>query len=133
MSDSKQVAEQENEHRINVEVCYALPEKQTLLRVTVDAEATIKQIIEASGVLEQHPSISLADNKVGVFSRLSKLGDTVHDGDRIEIYRPLLIDPKEVRKERALKAKQDAEKAGKNISKKSTSEKSTLEKNKKET
>ena len=95
---------------INVEVCYALPEKQTLLQLSVAADTTIQVVIERSGILEKHPEIVLKKDKVGVFSKLAKLSDTLHDGDRVEIYRPLLIDPKEVRKQRALKAKQEAEK-----------------------
>ena len=114
MSQSDPIIAQESDQQINVEVCYALPDKQTLLSVRLKADATIEQIIETSGILEQYPSINLADSKVGVFSKLSKLGDTVHDGDRVEIYRPLLIEPKEVRKQRALKAKQDTGKTGKN-------------------
>jgi len=99
---------------LNVEVCYALPDKQTLLSLNVEASATIEDIIHQSGILELHPEIDLSSNKVGVFSKLSKLSDTLHEGDRIEIYRPLLIDPKEVRKQRALKAKQEAQNTNKN-------------------
>ncbi|AKE51503.1 RnfH family protein [Kangiella geojedonensis] len=123
MPQSDPVIAQDRKQTINVEVCYALPDKQTLLSVRVKADATIEQIIKDSGILELHPSINLADSKVGVFSKLSKLDDKVHDGDRVEIYRPLLIDPKEVRKQRALKAKQETEKTGKNkppINKKET-------------
>lgn len=89
---------------IEVEVCYALPEQQTLLRLEVDNNASIDSIIAQSGILDIHPEIDLTINKVGVFSKLAKLTDTLHPGDRVEIYRPLLIDPKEVRKQRALKA-----------------------------
>lgn len=96
--------------KIKVEVCYALPEKQTLLQLEVDKNFSVGDVIERSGVLELHAEIDLNSNKVGVFSKLARLTDTLHDGDRIEIYRPLLIDPKEVRKQRALKAKQEAQK-----------------------
>lgn len=89
-----------------VEVAYALPDKQTLLSLEVDKSSTIQQIIELSGVLEIHPEIILEESKVGVFSKLAKLTDQIHPGDRIEIYRSLIIDPKEVRKQRALKAKE---------------------------
>lgn len=91
---------------INIEVCYALPEKQTLLSLEVEADWTIQKIIEVSGILEMIPEIDLATDKVGVFSKLAQLTDRLHDGDRIEIYRPLIADPKEVRKQRALKAKE---------------------------
>lgn len=91
--------------KIKVEVCYALPEKQTLLSLEVNSGDTIESIIQQSGILELHPEINLAENKVGIFSKLAKLNDTLHDGDRIEIYRPLIADPKEVRKQRAQKNK----------------------------
>ncbi|GAA4357615.1 RnfH family protein [Kangiella marina] len=114
MSSDKQPVHNNGTDKIDVEVCYALPEEQTLLSLQVMPEATIESIIVQSGILELYPDVDLAQTKVGVFSKLAKLTDTVHDGDRIEIYRPLLIDPKEVRKERALKAKQEAEQANKN-------------------
>ncbi len=91
--------------KITVEVCYALPEKQTLLSLEVEASATIEEIIGQSGIIELYPEIDLTQNKVGIFSKLAKLTDTLHDGDRIEIYRPLIADPKEVRKQRAEKNK----------------------------
>ncbi|ACV27425.1 RnfH family protein [Kangiella koreensis] len=91
--------------RITVEVCYALPEKQTLLSLEVEASATIEEIIRQSGILELYSEIDLTQTKVGVFSKLAKLTDTLHDGDRVEIYRPLIADPKEVRKQRAEKSK----------------------------
>ena len=91
--------------KISVEVCYALPDKQTLLTLDVEASETIESIIKQSGILELYPEIDLSRNKVGVFSKLAKLTDTLHQGDRIEIYRPLIVDPKEVRKQRAQKNK----------------------------
>lgn len=93
--------------QINIEVAFALPEKHSLLTVTLDASATIEQAIEASGILSAHPEIDLNKNKVGIWSRMAKLQDSLNDGDRIEIYRPLIADPKEVRKRRAEKAKQE--------------------------
>ncbi|WP_380183520.1 RnfH family protein [Kalamiella sp. sgz302252] len=89
---------------IAVEVVYALPEKQYLYTVNVEEGATVEQAIRASGLLELRSDIDLASNKVGVFSRPVKLSDEVHSGDRIEIYRPLLADPKELRRQRAEKA-----------------------------
>ena len=91
--------------KISVEVCYALPDKQTLLTLDVEPYDNIESIIKQSGILELYPEIDLAKNKVGVFSKLAKLTDTLHQGDRIEIYRPLIADPKEVRKQRAQKNK----------------------------
>ncbi|MEI2267124.1 RnfH family protein [Erwinia sp. CGal63] len=89
---------------IAVEVVYALPEKQYLYTVNVEEGATVEQAIKASGLLELRNDIDLASNKVGIFSRPVKLHDEVHSGDRIEIYRPLLADPKELRRQRAEKA-----------------------------
>lgn len=91
---------------IKVEVVYALPEKQYLLKVRLAQDSTVEQAIAASGILELRTDIDLAKNKVGVFSRLVKLTDTVNDGDRVEIYRPLIADPKELRRQRAEKAAQ---------------------------
>lgn len=88
---------------IRVEVAYALPEKQYLQRVTLDEGATVEQAIIASGLLALRDDIDLAKNKLGIYSRPVKLHDEVHDGDRVEIYRPLIADPKELRRQRAEK------------------------------
>ncbi|WP_312804143.1 RnfH family protein [Atlantibacter hermannii] len=90
--------------KITVEVAYALPEKQYLRRVTLEAGATVEQAITASGLLALRTDIDLAKNKVGVYSRPVKLTDALSDGDRVEIYRPLIADPKELRRQRAEKA-----------------------------
>lgn len=89
---------------IAVEVVYALPEKQYLYTVNVEEGATVEEAIKASGLLDIRSDIDLSSNKVGIFSRPVKLGDEVHTGDRIEIYRPLLADPKELRRQRAERA-----------------------------
>lgn len=94
-----------NAARINAEVIYALPDQQPLLHVQLDEGATVEDAIRASGVLEAHPDIDLAQNKVGIFSKLVKLDDPVRDRDRVEIYRPLIADPKEVRRKRAEEGK----------------------------
>ncbi len=86
---------------IRVEVVYALPEAQALLHVKLAKGATVEDAIRASGALDAHPEIDLASNKVGIFSKLVKLDETVRDRDRVEIYRPLIADPKEVRRKRA--------------------------------
>lgn len=86
---------------IHVEVVYALPHEQRVLNLVVDKHLNVQEIIEKSGVLELYPEIDLAKNKVGVFSRNVKLDALVRDRDRIEIYRPLLADPKEIRRKRA--------------------------------
>lgn len=87
---------------INVEVSYALPQRQELIRVQLAEGATVRDAIDASGILAKHPEIDLdKTNKVGVFAKLSRLDAALRDRDRIEIYRPLIADPKAVRKKRA--------------------------------
>jgi hypothetical protein len=86
---------------IKVEVVYALPEKQYLRQVKLAQGSTVKQAIEGSGLLELRDDIDLDKNKVGIFSRPVKLSDEVSEGDRVEIYRPLIADPKELRRQRA--------------------------------
>ncbi|MGR5095164.1 RnfH family protein [Vibrio maritimus] len=90
---------------IHVEVVYALPQEQRVFQLVVNHESTVEEIIQKSGVLAVYPEIDLSENKVGVFSRNVKLDATVRDKDRIEIYRPLLADPKEIRRKRAEQAK----------------------------
>lgn len=88
-------------HNIRVEVAYALPEKQFLRQVTLPEGSTVEQAIIASDLLTLRTDIDLKKNKVGIYSRAVKLTDEVHEGDRVEIYRPLLADPKELRRQRA--------------------------------
>ena len=90
--------------KIVVEVAYALPQKQYLQRVTLEEGATVEQAILASGILTLRDDIDLTKNKVGIYSRPVKLQDVVQDGDRVEIYRPLIADPKELRRQRAVKS-----------------------------
>ncbi|EJJ6392691.1 RnfH family protein [Escherichia albertii] len=90
--------------KIAVEVAYALPERQYLQRVKLQEGATVEEAIRGSGLLELRTDIDLAKNKVGIYSRPAKLSDIVHDGDRVEIYRPLIADPKELRRQRAEKS-----------------------------
>lgn len=84
-----------------VEVAYATPRCQEVVELPVHPGTTIEQAIRASGMLERFPEIDLSQHRVGIFGELADLHDPVHDGDRIEIYRPLLADPKEVRRRRA--------------------------------
>ena len=86
---------------ISAEVCYALPDKQFLIPVKIHEGATVEAVILASGILSLRDDGDLTKNKVGIFSRPAKLTDIVSDGDRVEIYRPLIADPKEMRRKRA--------------------------------
>ncbi len=90
---------------LHVEVAYALPDHQTLLSIRVPQGATVRDAILQSGILSNHPEIDLSSNKVGVFGKLAKLDAALREGDRVEIYRPLTADPKEVRKLRAAQGK----------------------------
>jgi putative ubiquitin-RnfH superfamily antitoxin RatB of RatAB toxin-antitoxin module len=90
---------------LNVEVCYALADKQLLVKVSLPQGSTLQQALDASGILARHPEIDLKKNKCGVFAKLSKLDTVLRDRDRVEIYRPLIADPKEVRKQRAAEGK----------------------------
>ena len=96
---------------INVEVCYALPDKQQIMTVEVVQGTTVFAAAEQSGIAGQFPDLDLSTAKMGVFGKaVPKPQQTVvNEGDRVEIYRPLIADPKEVRKVRAAKVK--AEKA----------------------
>ena len=86
-----------------VEVAYARADRQIVLAVEVEPGATLRQVIERSGLLARCPEIDLALAGVGVFGRVRGLEDPVSAGDRIEIYRPLPADPKEIRRRRAAK------------------------------
>jgi len=103
--------------QIHIEIAYALPHSHYLKAFTVDATTTVQTAILQSGILQQYAEIDLRENKIGVFGRPVKLTDGLKNGDRIEIYRPLLADPKEIRRKRAeqqqreLAAKKAAEKS----------------------
>ena len=88
-----------------VEVAYALADKQSLISVEVKDGSTLKEAIEASGILEIYNQIDLSKQQVGIFSKFASLDRVLREKDRVEIYRPLVADPKEVRKERAAQVK----------------------------
>ncbi|WP_194208111.1 RnfH family protein [Superficieibacter sp. 1612_C1] len=90
--------------KIEVSVAYGFPEKQYLLKVMLEEGATVEDAIRASGLLALRTEIDLSQSKVGIYSRPVKLQDPVHDGDRVEVYRPLIADPKELRRQRAEKS-----------------------------
>lgn len=96
-----------NSATAKVEVVFALPDKQTLLVLMVVDGSTVEAVIEQSGMLQRYPEIDLSKNAVGIWNRTCKLQDVIRDGDRIEIYRPLIADPKEARRRRAEKAKDE--------------------------
>lgn len=91
---------------IPIEVAYASANQSWLIPFEVEEGTTVQQAIASSGILEQCLEINLQTNKVGLFSKIIELDVLVRAGDRIEIYRPLILDPKEARRLRAEKAKQ---------------------------
>lgn len=92
-----------SEQCIRVEVVYALTERQVLVPIDLEAGCDVKSAIEISGLLKLFPEIDLARNRVGIFGAVYGLDQKLNDGDRVEIYRPLLHDPKEARRRRAIK------------------------------
>jgi len=90
---------------IHIEVLYALSGEQTLLKLPIAPGTTVANAVEASGILQKHPEIDLKVNKLGIFGRLTKTDSVLRDKDRVEIYRPLIADPKEVRRKRAEEGK----------------------------
>jgi hypothetical protein len=97
---------------LKLEVAYARADQQVLTEVQVAPGATVREAIEASGILGRFPEIDLEKNKVGVYGKLTPLDAAVRAGDRVEIYRPLIGDPKEIRKLRAAEGKKMKRGAG---------------------
>ena len=86
---------------MQVEVAYAKPEEQVILLITVEEGCQAQAAIQRSGILERFPEINLAQNKIGIFSKIVELQTVLRGGDRVEIYRPLISDPKQARRARA--------------------------------
>lgn len=93
--------EHANDELITVEVAYALPDEQVILSLEAPANISVEQAIKRSGILERYPQINLDTDKVGIFGKICKLDATLNHKDRIEIYRPLIADPKESRRQKA--------------------------------
>ena len=90
---------------LRVAVAYVGPAAQVLEPLEVPTGTTVGEAIERSGLLAQCPEIDLAVFKVGIFGKLAKIDQVLEEGDRVEIYRPLIADPKEARKRRAAEGK----------------------------
>ena len=90
---------------INVEVAYAESEKQLILPVNVDVGTTVGGAIVQSGMMMKFPDLDIENSKVGIFGKMTKMTTVLQDADRVEIYRPLIADPKEVRRKRAAEGK----------------------------
>ena len=88
---------------IHIEVVLAMPGKQELVALDLVAGSTIAEAIDQSGIVAMFDGFELDKAKVGIFGQKASMQQELRDGDRVEIYRALLIDPKEVRRQRALK------------------------------
>ncbi|MGI9213992.1 MAG: RnfH family protein [Methylococcaceae bacterium] len=84
-----------------VEVAYAKPDEQFLVRLDVSPGTTAESAVKRSGVLERFPEIDLTQNAVGIFAKVCSLQQVLRAGDRVEIYRPLIADPKVMRRQAA--------------------------------
>ena len=93
----------DNSEKYFIEVIYALPKEQILIGLDVEQGTTVEQAVKLSGILEKYPEIDLTKNKLGIFGKATKAEQELRDKDRIEIYRPLIADPKESRRKRAEK------------------------------
>ncbi len=91
---------------MRVEVAYAKPDEQVILEVNGKVGMTVRQAVEASGILKRFAEIDLDNTDMGVFGKLARKDAVLSPGDRVEIYRPLIADPKEQRKKRAAEGKE---------------------------
>lgn len=94
-----------SQSEITVEVAYALPHEQLIVPVKMQIGTTAENAIYASGITKKFPEIDLAVNKIGIFGKAARLDTVLRHLDRVEIYRPLIADPKEIRKQRAADGK----------------------------
>lgn len=95
-----------SENKITIEVAYAQPEKQVLKSLQVPVGTTVQRAIELSGIQDDFPDLKIDPDRLGIFSNRAAPEQQLADGDRVEIYRPLIADPKEARRKRALKQAQ---------------------------
>jgi putative ubiquitin-RnfH superfamily antitoxin RatB of RatAB toxin-antitoxin module len=85
---------------MNVGVCYAEADRQLWMRLEVPESSTVEEAINLSGVLKLYPEINLASQKVGIFGKITALDTAIKDGDRVEIYRQITVDPQTVQRRR---------------------------------
>ncbi|MEA1890729.1 MAG: RnfH family protein [Pseudomonadota bacterium] len=90
-----------DEETMHIDVIFAVPDEQAVINVELPAQSTLDDAIRESKIMEKYPEIDLEVNKTGVFGKPAKRDAVLHPGDRVEIYRPLIADPKEMRKQRA--------------------------------
>ncbi|MFV0276342.1 MAG: RnfH family protein [Parahaliea sp.] len=97
---------------LQVEVAYALPGRQAIVPLQVAANTTAIQAVHQSGIVRQFEGLDVDNTKLGIFGKVVSPQQALRDGDRVEIYRPLIADPKAVRKARAARAKERRGKGG---------------------
>jgi len=89
--------------RIRVEVVLAMPGQQELVTLEIASGSSLADAVEQSGILEMFENAELDPDRVGIFGQKASMDHILREGDRVEIYRPLIADPKEVRRQRALR------------------------------
>lgn len=95
----------ESDAQITVEVAYALPHQQLIIPLRVNSGCTAEAAVQMSGILQKFPEIDAGALQLGIFGKLTKKDTVLRHLDRVEIYRPLIADPKAVRKQRAADGK----------------------------
>ena len=103
-----------NDNTILVEVAFASPGKQLIIPIYVKAGTTVKEAIIQSGIQKEYPEIDLELNPVGIFGKHATFEQELREKDRVEIYRPLIADPKEIRRQRAEQGKKMKKGGGNN-------------------
>jgi len=88
--------------KVRIQVVYALPHGEDAVELELESGATAADAISASGLAQRHPEIDLAHQRIGVYGRVVEPHATLRDGDRVELYRPLGMNPKEARRRRLL-------------------------------
>lgn len=83
---------------MTIEVVYALPHQQTLIKITANDDSSVEDAVRLSGILSIHPEITLEDFRVGIYGQPVPISQKLKNGDRVEIYRPLAADPREARR-----------------------------------
>ncbi len=105
LTDSSNQTERQVDKKMRIEIAYATPDKQSILVVEIDASTSPREAVKLSGIKSEFPEIDLENAKIGVFGKLIADSYQLKEKDRIEIYRPLLADPKEVRRRLAAEGK----------------------------
>lgn len=95
----------DEQNRLKIEVVYALRDEQVLTALEVEEGVSVREVIERSGILRQYPEIELVPGRVGIFGKGVDLDSRLRDGDRVEIYRLLVADPKDARRRRVKRSR----------------------------